>query len=309
MSVSADGRLVAAMGSLMRISEDDVHEIPLEGQISSSTPQHLSPNGQSVLLIDEANTSRVLRGYRARDDTSVNVLRFKSYEALKQYVMDLNVLFHDVAPMFVMTCSAMDSYTGGLVGATYTAVILEDRLLLHVMSGTFHPNCGFSRCGKYFFGTVSMDEPDDSLRYRSVDDGSDLCSNLSGDEVDAAEPDYDQDFDAPGSEEPDLDEPAVEGLSIAGTTTASIPECSSTEGVGGFQGDPRITSQYQTILALKQATMSDRPNHLFRRCHLSLTRTGYRILFHWTNTDGLAYTASHRTCNIRQPRIKNEPSA
>ena len=49
--------------------------------------------------------------------------------------MDLMICFHEIAPIFVMTYTAMSPYMGSTMGETYVMTISRDGLQSHKISG------------------------------------------------------------------------------------------------------------------------------------------------------------------------------
>ena len=141
LSMSANGQLVAALGKMIQVSKDGLHDVPLEELPIPSTQVYLSPGGRFILFIDEEN---VLRPYKAQDESST--LSFVTIEPyrLDGYVMDLNIIFHGTAPMFVMTYTSMSPYTGEMMGVTYIAVITEEGLQCHNISRASNINLASS---------------------------------------------------------------------------------------------------------------------------------------------------------------------
>ena len=66
-------------------------------------------------------------------------------------------------------------------------------------TGTYHPSFGFSHCGNYFFGTLSMTEAEESYEEYDAQE-SDASNSDSG--------------DANNTDEPNFDEPIFDNLPI-----------------------------------------------------------------------------------------------
>ncbi len=53
------------------------------------------------------------------------------------HIMDLNILFHDTAPIFAVTYTTMSPYSGSMGGESLIAVISKEKLQFHHISGMF----------------------------------------------------------------------------------------------------------------------------------------------------------------------------
>ena len=134
LAISGEGNMIAAMGKYLYASGDGLR------QISSPKPKnypqrvYLSPNGRYVLSVEETVKARYLQAYRTSDDFLT--MDFCGSHRLKGYIMDLNIVFHDSAPIFAVTYTTMSPYSGSMGGESLVAVISKEELRVHQISGT-----------------------------------------------------------------------------------------------------------------------------------------------------------------------------
>lgn len=134
LAISSEGNMIAAMGKYIHASGDGLR------QISSPKPKdypqrvYFSPNGRYSLIVEETVKARYLQAYRTNDDLST--LESCGSHRLKGYIMDLNILFHDTAPIFAVTYTTMSPYSGSMGGESLVAVISKEELQFHHISGT-----------------------------------------------------------------------------------------------------------------------------------------------------------------------------
>ena len=134
LAISNEGNMIAAMGKYLYASGDGLR------QISSPKPKdypqrvYFSPNGRYVLSVEETAKARYLQAYRTGDDFSK--VEFCGSHRLKGYIMDLNIVFLDSAPIFAVTYTKMSPYSGSMEGESLVMVISKEELHFHQISGT-----------------------------------------------------------------------------------------------------------------------------------------------------------------------------
>ena len=84
--------------------------------------------------MEETVKARYLQAYRSNDDFST--LESCGSHRLKGYIMDLDILFHNTAPIFAVTYTTMSPYSGSMGGESLVAVISKEELQFHHISGT-----------------------------------------------------------------------------------------------------------------------------------------------------------------------------
>ena len=134
LAMSSEGNMIAAMGKYVYASGDGLRQIPPPKPKDYPQRIYFSPNGRYILSVKESTKARYLQAYRANNDFST--LESCGSHSLKGYIMDLNILFHDTAPIFAVTYTTMSPYSGSMGGESLIAVISKEELQFHHISGT-----------------------------------------------------------------------------------------------------------------------------------------------------------------------------
>lgn len=135
LSVSSEGNMIAAMGKYIHASDDGLRLILPPKQKGCPQRIYFSPNGRYILSVEEKSETRLLQAHKVSSDYST--LELCGSRRLKGYVMDLNMLFHDTAPIFALTYTKMSPYSGSMIGESLIAVVCKEELQLHHISGMF----------------------------------------------------------------------------------------------------------------------------------------------------------------------------
>ena len=134
LAISSEGNMIAAMGKYVYASGDGLRQISPPKPKDYPQRVYFSPNGRYILSVEEKVKARYLQAYRINDDFST--LETCGSHRLKGYIMDLNILFHDTAPIFALTYTTMSPYSGSMDGESLVAVISKEELQFHHISGT-----------------------------------------------------------------------------------------------------------------------------------------------------------------------------
>ena len=134
LAMSSEGNMIAAVGKYIHASDDGLRQISPPKQNGYPQRVFFSPNGRYILTVEEKREARILQSLRTNDDFST--LEPCGYHRLDGYIMDLNILFHDTAPIFALTYTTMSPYSGSMGGESLIAVISKKELRFHYISGT-----------------------------------------------------------------------------------------------------------------------------------------------------------------------------
>lgn len=135
LAISSEGNMIAAMGKYVHASDDGLRQISPSKQEGYPQRVYFSPDGSYILTVEEKNEARLIQAHRTNDDFST--LESCGSHRLNGYIMDLNIIFHDTAPVFAVTYTKMSLYSGSMGGESLIAVISKEKLQIHHISGMF----------------------------------------------------------------------------------------------------------------------------------------------------------------------------
>ncbi|KAL9601598.1 MAG: hypothetical protein Q9219_002432 [cf. Caloplaca sp. 3 TL-2023] len=200
-SISTDGSMITIEGDLICVSIKGLQQVPQQKRSKHTTQVYLSPDGRYMVRVEEKNSSRTVRTFRFNNESlGLTALEPRKIDG---YVMDFSIVFHEYAPIFAMSYTAMDSVYGGMTGTSEIGIIRDEAVHFHNITGTFHPSFGFSHCGDNFFGTIAMNEQQDDDIYTEEPENEEFENDeeTNGETLDASENAHVPNFDEPTFDE------------------------------------------------------------------------------------------------------------
>ena len=133
--MSWNGQAITTMRQILRVHDGTIQRVSELGRGQQGpVSTFFSPNAEYLLAIEEQSGGRLLTLYKMQDDT---VESLDEPQFLEGYIMDINVVFHATAPLFAVSSTSMDSYSGVVTAETRVVEISDGNWTWHHISSKY----------------------------------------------------------------------------------------------------------------------------------------------------------------------------